>query len=170
MNEAVLTGRRAESSVTRHLRGGPAVAAQARAALEPLRRELGDELISDVELIASELATNSYRHSGAPDASIELSVEVYADRVRGEIADGGPGFSPAPAPAARRGVGGWGLYIVDSLADRWGVRAGPPTCVWFEIDRELSSPGSRPPEAPPAPRGDRRFRSPRGAGPRTRRP
>jgi hypothetical protein len=32
---------------------------------------------------------------------------------------------------------GWGLYLLQNLADRWGVsnEAGE-TCVWFEVDQE----------------------------------
>ena len=30
---------------------------------------------------------------------------------------------------------GWGLYLVDQIADRWGVDHDPGTRVWFEIDR-----------------------------------
>ena len=28
----------------------------------------------------------------------------------------------------------WGLYLVDSLADRWGTERDPETMVWFELD------------------------------------
>lgn len=159
-----------EFSASRRLSAGPTAAHEARAALEPLRGELGEELFADVKLIASELVTNAYRHSGAPDAPIGLEIEVCADRVHGEVTDGGPGFSTEPVPQDRRGIGGWGLHIADSLSDRWGVRAGPPTRVWFEIGRELSSRDSRPPEAPRGRRGDPRVRSPRATDRRPRRP
>jgi hypothetical protein len=29
-------------------------------------------------------------------------------------------------------VGGWGLHLVESLSERWGVHAGS-THVWFEL-------------------------------------
>ena len=33
--------------------------------------------------------------------------------------------------------GGWGLFLVDRIADRWGVRRTPSgTSVWFEIRSE----------------------------------
>ena len=32
-------------------------------------------------------------------------------------------------------VGGWGLHLVQTLSDRWGVYEGS-THVWFEIDRD----------------------------------
>ena len=62
-------------------------------------------------------------------------MEITADRVRAEISDQGNGFKAEPVPAAKRGAGGWGLVILDRLAERWGVRNGPPSCVWFELAR-----------------------------------
>ena len=32
-------------------------------------------------------------------------------------------------------VGGWGLHLVQTLSDRWGVHEGS-THVWFEIRRD----------------------------------
>ena len=35
---------------------------------------------------------------------------------------------------------GYGLYLVDQSASCWGVEAGAPTSVWFELTRdELNS-------------------------------
>ena len=132
MSRAVLHDERTAAGgwTSFRLRGGPDVAAQARAAIRSL---VHDGAGGDVELIVSELVTNAYRHSGAPEHSIMLDLSVDDGRVRGEITDGGPGFNAEPVPADSRGIGGWGLYIVDNLADRWGVRAGPPSSVWFEL-------------------------------------
>lgn len=115
--------------------GGPQVAADARCAIEPLRSRLGDQLAGDLALLVSELVTNSYRHAGAPGEAIGVELTVGAEVVRCEVIDPGEGFRAAPVPLERRGDGGWGLFIVDELADRWGVRRGPPTRVWFEISR-----------------------------------
>jgi anti-sigma regulatory factor (Ser/Thr protein kinase) len=133
MTEAVLVGERAATGWTSmKLRGGPEAAAQARAAIRKLMPSLNGAG-GDVELLVSELVTNAYRHSGAGDQPIELHVSIEDGRVRAEVADGGAGFKAEPMPEEKRGVGGWGLYLVDSMADRWGVRAGPPSSVWFEI-------------------------------------
>ncbi len=103
--------------------------------IEPLRPTLGEDVSADLALMVSELVTNSYRHSGAGDREISLDVEVSHDRVRAEIRDQGEGFKAEPVPAKKRGAGGWGLVIVDRLAESWGVRSGPPSCVWFELAR-----------------------------------
>lgn len=125
----------AEAHASFSVGGGPAVAADARAAIEPLRPRLGDELAGDVSLLVSELVTNSYRHSGAGDKGIGVDVTVDRECVRGEVVDHGSGFRAEPVPKGGRGIGGWGLVILDRLADRWGVRGGPPTRVWFEVSR-----------------------------------
>jgi anti-sigma regulatory factor (Ser/Thr protein kinase) len=136
MTEVALLGEGAtEARASFTVGGGPKVAADARSAIEPLRSRLGDDLAGDLSLLVSELVANSYRHSGASRDVIGVEVTIGPDRVRGEVIDEGDGFPAAPVPAERRGDGGWGLYIVDKLAARWGVQAGPPTRVWFEISR-----------------------------------
>jgi hypothetical protein len=35
----------------------------------------------------------------------------------------------------RRGIGGFGLAIVEEMTDAWGVEAGPPGSVWFRVER-----------------------------------
>lgn len=42
---------------------------------------------------------------------------------------GNVALAPSPTPAAH---GGWGLRIVDELADSWGVLDGS-TKVWFRL-------------------------------------
>ena len=123
----------AEAGTSFMVGGGPGVAANARAAIEPLRKTLGDSVAGDLALLLSELVTNSYRHSGAGDQPIGVDVRIGRDAVRCEVTDQGRGFDGHPVPASERGVGGWGLYIVDELSDRWGVRPGPPSRVWFEL-------------------------------------
>jgi integral membrane sensor domain MASE1/anti-sigma regulatory factor (Ser/Thr protein kinase) len=104
------------------------------AELEPL---LGRVLFGNVRLLISELVTNSVRHSqaGAGD-SIELRVSVFADRLRVEVSDHGRGFQRRVRVPERGSGSGWGLYLVDQLADRWGVSREEATHVWFEIDRD----------------------------------
>jgi anti-sigma regulatory factor (Ser/Thr protein kinase) len=127
--------RAAEAWTSFNLPGGPDAASRARALIEPLRSELGDDLHGDLTLMLSEVVTNAHRHGGAGEAGIGVDVEVTHDRLRAEVSDAGRGFKPEPVPEEERGAGGWGLVILDRLADRWGVRSGPPSCVWFEVAR-----------------------------------
>ena len=61
-----------------------------------------------------------------------------------EVADGGQGFDHAAphrprAVAGSASASGWGLFLVDRIADRWGaVQSNGETRVWFEL-----SPGAR---------------------------
>ena len=54
--------------------------------------------------------------------------------MRVEVTDAGPGFDPAHRPEPSE-AGGWGLRLVDAMADRWGVEVTPLVRVWFELDR-----------------------------------
>jgi anti-sigma regulatory factor (Ser/Thr protein kinase) len=112
-------------------------AAEARRALDRVGDELPRARMRDVRLLVSELVTNAVRHAGLDaGAPIRLTIAAGDAVLRIEIADGGNGFEPrAPDPDPTR-ASGWGLFLVDELADRWGVEpADPGTLIWFEIDR-----------------------------------
>ena len=79
--------------------------------------------------MVSELATNAVQHGVG---AISLRIDVNADVVRVEVADeGNVAVAPSPPPGAH---GGWGLRIVEQLADDWGVLEGS-TRVWFQLAR-----------------------------------
>lgn len=107
--------------------------ARARDAVRELGGQLDPQLAADVELLVSELVSNSVKYAG--DGAVRLS--ALSDRphhVWVEVADEGDGFLAAPRERPPTEAGGWGLQLVDSMADRWGVRRAS-TRVWFEIDR-----------------------------------
>ena len=110
-------------------------AAAARHAVDQLADRLPEEQLGDVRLLVSELVTNSLRHAElGDDDRIRLAVAVDETRVRVEVSDPGPGFTAEAEPSPDPGDG-WGLYLVSTLSDRWGVETGDRTCVWFELDR-----------------------------------
>jgi anti-sigma regulatory factor (Ser/Thr protein kinase) len=116
------------------LSGGRDAPARARQALQGLSGSLA-ELGESVRLLVSELVTNSVRHAGAgAEELIELELTSSPQKVRVEVGDRGPGFEPVkPRPKPERS--GFGMLLLDQLADRWGVRIERGTRVWFEIDR-----------------------------------
>lgn len=117
------------------LDAGPTAASEARAAVGALDGRAGAGVLDDVRLLLSEVVTNAVRHSGSPaGAKIALTVSVAGGRVRAEVTDRGRGFEPAPRDLPRLESGGWGLHVVDRLADRWGVDRGQTVRVWFEVD------------------------------------
>jgi anti-sigma regulatory factor (Ser/Thr protein kinase) len=106
--------------------------AQARAALEVFDQILAPEVLEDVQLVVSELITNSVKFGPKRSITLSLQIEAYG-RVRGEVIDQGDGerarVEMTPEPSLD---GGWGLHLVDRVASRWGVHEGS-THVWFEI-------------------------------------
>jgi anti-sigma regulatory factor (Ser/Thr protein kinase) len=114
---------------------GPAAAAWARNALVAIDPHVDSELMADVRLLVSELVTNSVRHSAMPATdTVGLDVVVDAETIHVQVCDSGTGFDPRPRLKGQSKAGGWGLFLVERLADRWGVARNGFTRVWFEID------------------------------------
>jgi anti-sigma regulatory factor (Ser/Thr protein kinase) len=89
----------------------------------------------DLRLLTHEVVSNSVQHSGmGPKDPVRLNIFLDSERVRIEVWDRGPGFTVRPRPPARSNERGMGLFVLDRLADRWGVQSGECTCVWFEVD------------------------------------
>jgi anti-sigma regulatory factor (Ser/Thr protein kinase) len=86
-------------------------------------------------LLVSEVVSNAVLHSGGPgDAPIRLIASASTDSVRITVTDAGGGFVPRQRdPASIHD--GYGLYLVDKAAKRWGVDTRAPTSVWFELAR-----------------------------------
>ncbi|MEA2581386.1 MAG: hypothetical protein QOE83_2278 [Actinomycetota bacterium] len=93
---------------------------------------------ADAELLVSELVTNSVLHVGPPTGGelISFVLGVDAKRVRVEVSDAGQGImAPISKGGPHDAESGWGLRLVDQLADDWGVDRSPKggTTVWFEM-------------------------------------
>jgi anti-sigma regulatory factor (Ser/Thr protein kinase) len=117
-------------------------AAAARQAVGDLVGELPEDVIGDVRLLVSELVTNALRHAQAgDDDKIVLAMEVRDESVRVEVRDTGNGFVPGEVKPDPERIEGWGLYLVSTLADRWGVEGDGVTSVWFELDRSPDAAG-----------------------------
>ncbi len=125
-----------ENGFNLRLPGGPAAAASARRALSHLRGDFDEPLMETMRLLVTELVANSVRHAQARFVSVKAV--VTGTSVWLEVSDEGPGFEPSGA--MRKGTqsdeSGWGLFLVERLASRWGVRReGDATHVWFELRR-----------------------------------
>jgi anti-sigma regulatory factor (Ser/Thr protein kinase) len=116
---------------SRRLRPRPEAAGEAREMVREL--DLTPRQGTDATLLLSEVVTNSVRHAGlGDDDAIEVVLEAGAV-LRVEVRDRGAGFEAAALEPDPARPSGWGLYLVEQLADRWGVDKGPPTTVWFEL-------------------------------------
>jgi anti-sigma regulatory factor (Ser/Thr protein kinase) len=113
----------------------PASAHELADALAPLAAELGDRAAMDLRLLATELVANVVRHSGSAVADVEVRVGPRTIELR--VTDDGPGFELPERPLATPdGPGGWGLYVVDQSALRWGAERGDRHRVWLEMARD----------------------------------
>jgi anti-sigma regulatory factor (Ser/Thr protein kinase) len=108
--------------------------AAARAAVTAwLSRQVADQVLDDAQLLVSELVTNSVRHAQlAAGATVRVSVEICDGFVRLEVEDPGDVAVGAVAPDREHG-GGFGLFLVEALAQRWGSKHEGTTCVWAEL-------------------------------------
>jgi anti-sigma regulatory factor (Ser/Thr protein kinase) len=122
----------------------PEAAKKARDGVDRLADRVAPEILDDVRLLISELVTNSVRHGAvSEDGRIELRAALTSSAVRVEVIDSGCGFTLETGTRPADRVGGWGLYLVQRIASRWGIDSGSDktTRVWFEIDREPSLSG-----------------------------
>ena len=120
--------------VQAELSNGPNAAGEARREIAGVAPSLPGKVVDDVTLLVSELVTNSFRHSGrrAGDA-IGLRVDLTGSTVRIEVSDRGDARTPEIREPGDDG--GWGLRIVDRVADRWGTEEIPGgRVVWFEVE------------------------------------
>jgi anti-sigma regulatory factor (Ser/Thr protein kinase) len=99
---------------------------------------LPDSVRDDVLLLVTELVTNAVRHAEVgPGQYLRVELRFSPRCARVEVVDPGTGFTRALAPSRGDESGGWGLFLVDQIAHRWGVgRTASGTCVWFEIRSE----------------------------------
>ena len=128
-----MSGTGFEPALDRTIESSPRAPAEARRAVEEIAPELEDAgLLRDIQLLVSELVTNSVRHSGSR-APVRLRVWPRPSGVKVEVADGGFGFATDDPRDEEMAESGRGLLILDALTDRWGVNRDGQTRVWFEL-------------------------------------
>ena len=120
--------------VRRELPRSPESITTARRLVDAHATRLDPQQRHDAALMVSELVTNAIVHGVG---TISLRIDVEAAVLRVEVSDeGNVAVAPSPTPGAH---GGWGLRIVDRLADDWGVLAGS-TKVWFRLGGRSGAP------------------------------
>ena len=83
-----------------------------------------------MSLLASELVTNAVRHAASTRPTIRFEARICDRRLRVCVTDSGDGFVRPAAPRPQGERGGYGLFLVEQLACRWGVA---DSTVWFEL-------------------------------------
>ena len=114
----------------------PEAASQARAVVnDDLGLAVPGKVLENAILLVSELVTNAVRHSAQGELEeVELRLKVEPERIRVVVSDPGGGFEAVSRLPTASESSGWGLYLVDRIADRWGVITKDRNEVWFEID------------------------------------
>ncbi len=126
-----------------HLDRDPRSSAAARRFVEEtLRRWECEGLLDTVNLLVSELVTNSIVHA---ESGADMAVLLKPDALRIEVTDHGQ-LMPALEEADVDATSGRGMSLVARLSSSWGVvpRADGKT-VWFELSR----PDAMPPRPDP---------------------
>ncbi len=114
-------------------RGMPQAVGAARRALRRWEGHFEPDMFYDLSLCVSELVTNTVHHGDLVDEEIELVVKRGEQLTRAEVRTPRPDIAVSPSPVAT--PASWGMFIVDRVADRWGVDRGEgATAVWCEID------------------------------------
>ena len=102
--------------------------------MDALAGHVDARVLADAALLVSELVTNSVRHAGvAADEFVRVSIAVSDGVLVLEVEDAGTtGMVAATDPDRERG-GGFGLHLVEALAQAWGVSRDSQTRVWVEL-------------------------------------
>jgi serine/threonine-protein kinase RsbW len=100
---------------------------------EAIGPHLENGMDETLKLLVSEVVTNAVRHGGSA-GPVELHAS-WNSEIRVAVQDHGDGFSPTPRNGRPDEPGGFGLYLVGQLADRWGVETDEGTTVWFVLRR-----------------------------------
>jgi anti-sigma regulatory factor (Ser/Thr protein kinase) len=112
----------------------PAAPSAARSAVaHALTGRVDGRVLADAELVVSELVTNSVQHAGlSADDFVRIGAGVTEGVLRLEVDNPGATGTVAPRnPDTERS--GFGLRIVETLSDAWGVSRNGHTRVWVEL-------------------------------------
>jgi serine/threonine-protein kinase RsbW len=92
-------------------------------------RAFSDEDLADLKLALTEAASNSVRHAYGDEnvGVVEISYELFPDRLVIEVRDDGEGFDPSEAMGAPEELseGGLGIAIIRAIADVVEIGARP---------------------------------------------
>jgi anti-sigma regulatory factor (Ser/Thr protein kinase) len=126
----------APQSLVFELPASPAAVSAARRAVLAANGGVPSTVRADVLLLLTELVSNAVRHAKAgAGRTVHVELQQGARMIGVAVFDEGTGFTAEAPHPERDGSGGWGLFLIDRIADRWGITpTGSGTCAWFEIE------------------------------------
>ncbi|NUV66767.1 ATP-binding protein [Streptomyces sp. CAI-121] len=91
--------------------------------------------LEDASLVIGELATNAALHGYVPGRDFRITLSVYGDVLRIEVADTRGDRLPEKRDPDAESESGRGLLLVEALSVRWGTEHGPfpRKTVWAEV-------------------------------------
>ncbi len=119
------------------------------AARQIARQVLGDEhpATQTTMLLVSELVTNSVMHSrsGEPGGRVTVALCTGPAGILIQVSDDGGPSEPCVAPISADGAEhGYGLLLVDLLAERWGTISSPEGRItWCRVSESSSGASAR---------------------------
>jgi anti-sigma regulatory factor (Ser/Thr protein kinase) len=115
-----------------------------RCLLEDIR--VDEVTIGDVESIVSELCSNAVRHAKSKATRFEVTLEYYKPKVVITVTDEGEGFVRADVPPAGSSrpdgkggerLGGWGLELLEGMADKLTFSTTDPHGTTVRVEKNL---------------------------------
>jgi serine/threonine-protein kinase RsbW len=92
-------------------------------------RPFAKETLADLKLALTEAASNSVRHAygDGENGHVQVSYELWPDRIAIEVVDDGEGFDPARGSDldGELSEGGLGIAIIRSIADEFAIESTP---------------------------------------------
>ena len=114
----------------------PKAVGVARAGVAGLEFAMPEDVANDITLLVSELVTNAVKFAGlGNDERIRLDIRCHPERVEVMLHyQEHNEFDPA-LPLRPGDTSGWGLFLVDRLADHWSiVQTDGVLEAWFEVE------------------------------------
>lgn len=120
--------------VTHHVRVDPARSMKSVTGdVQALLEEYGDEPQRSCALLASELIAQIVGREQTWDGgSVDLTIQLREHAIRLEAT--GPASSVTDRNGPGEDLAEWGQFLLDRLADRWGIRGGDRRAIWAEVE------------------------------------